>query len=196
MHSTLAFVLALAFGVSQAVAQTNLTAAFNLVVSSTNKTLDGTFLGACHEGAAFEGLCPSAPNAALPYEQYKLNYTASAPTDPVLGITGQLVRYPPKISRKCHEFDCTTICGTSYLSMFLVMNHFPKLTHLQTWLLQAVNVNVSSPLSIRADITTNVAVPEFVPDLGSEYPITYIGFDKDGKLFVPQYKDDTVVPAK
>ena len=95
MQSTMALVLALAFGVSQAVAQnTNQSAAFNLVISSANKTLDGTFLGACHEGAAFEGLCPGPANATAEYNQYAFNYTASETPDPVLGITGQLVCTP------------------------------------------------------------------------------------------------------
>ncbi|KAN0092158.1 hypothetical protein V8E51_018005 [Hyaloscypha variabilis] len=152
MQSTMALVLALAFGVSQAVAQnTNQSAAFNLVISSANKTLDGTFLGACHEGAAFEGLCPGPANATAEYNQYAFNYTASETPDPVLGITGQL-----------------------------------------TWVLQSANIKLSSPLSITANLVSNVAVPLFVPSSSS----TYIGFDKDDKLFIPQYYDDTVTPPK
>ncbi|KAE9366799.1 hypothetical protein N431DRAFT_548528 [Stipitochalara longipes BDJ] len=154
MQSTIALILALAFSISHAVAQ-NQTAPFNLVISSANKTLDGTFLGACHEGAAYEGLCPGPANATAEYNQYALNFTASDTPDPVLGITGQL-----------------------------------------TWVLQGGNFNLSSPLSIVADLISNVAIPIFVPGYGPGAPTTTIGFDKDNKLFVPQSYDDTVVPRK
>jgi hypothetical protein len=47
-------------------------------------------------------------------------------------------------------------------------------------------------MSISSSLTSNVAVPLFTP--GDQY--TQIGFDKDNKLFIPQYVDDTVVPPK
>lgn len=56
--------------------------------------------------------------------------------------------------------------------------------------LRGGNFNLSSPLQISADITTNVAVPLFQPaDYG-----TAIGFDKSNKMFVWGSIDDTVTP--
>jgi hypothetical protein len=89
--STLIF----AFAASRAVAQyTNQSALFNLVLSSSNKTLNGALLGACHEGAAIEGLCVNigSSSAASSYNQYTFNTTSGETPDPALGITGLLVR--------------------------------------------------------------------------------------------------------
>lgn len=50
----------------------NQSAPFNLVLASENKTIDGQYLAACHEGAAIEGLClagipsPSKPGEIAP----------------------------------------------------------------------------------------------------------------------------------
>jgi hypothetical protein len=86
--------LILALGASQAAAQyTNQSAPFNLVLCSSNATLNGALLGACHEGAAIEGLCPSiGGNASASYNQFTFNYTSEQTPDPILGITGLLVR--------------------------------------------------------------------------------------------------------
>jgi len=71
---------------------------------------------------------------------------------------------------------------------------FTKLTpNAQTYELRGGNFNLSSPMSISSGLTSNVAVPLFLPD-PNQY--TSIGFDKDNKLFIPQYYDDTVVPPK
>jgi hypothetical protein len=92
MRSSISFFLA--FVASQAVAQyTNQSAPFNLVLSSSNTTLNGALLGACHEGAAIEGLCLNiGSDAAASYNQYTFNYTTEQTPDPVLGVTGILVR--------------------------------------------------------------------------------------------------------
>jgi hypothetical protein len=88
--------LVLALGASQVVAQyTNQSAPFNLILCSSNATLNGALLGACHEGAAIEGLCPSiGGNASASYNQFTFNYTSEQTPDPVFGITGLLVRAP------------------------------------------------------------------------------------------------------
>jgi len=89
--STLIF----AFAASQAVAQSTVQSKpFNLVLSSSNKTLNGALLGACHEGAAIEGLCVDlgTPSPASYYNQYTFNTTAGATPVPNIGITGLLVR--------------------------------------------------------------------------------------------------------
>lgn len=72
---------------------TNQTAPFNLVIHSTNSTLNNTLLSACHEGAATEGLCivpksSEPPNPAS--TQYRLNYTAATTPSPVTGTVGYI----------------------------------------------------------------------------------------------------------
>lgn len=53
---------------------------FYLVLSSSNKTLDGHVLSACHIGAAFESLCVGSKLAkANPdYDAFQYNYTRGA----------------------------------------------------------------------------------------------------------------------
>lgn len=89
--------LVLVLGAFQVVAQyTNQSAPFNLVLCSSNATLNGALLGACHEDAAIEGLCPSiGGNASASYNQFNFNYTSKQTPDPVFGITGLLVCAPP-----------------------------------------------------------------------------------------------------
>lgn len=56
-----------------------------------------------------------------------------------------------------------------------------------TWELRGSNFNLSSPMQLSYDPTSNVAVPLFQPTesgLG-------VGFDADNKLFIPQYVDDS-----
>jgi hypothetical protein len=62
----------------------------------------------------------------------------------------------------------------------------------KVWELQGGNFNLSSPMGLSINPTSNVAVPLFTP--GSLQ--TTIGFDKDNKLFIPGYYDDTIVPGK
>lgn len=54
-------------------------APFNLVVHSHNRTLNGSLLGACHDGAAREALCAISPEQAASWGKegfvYKLNTT-------------------------------------------------------------------------------------------------------------------------
>jgi hypothetical protein len=117
MRSSVSFVLA--FVTSQAVAQyTNQSAPFNLVLSSSNTTLNGALLGACHEGAAIEGLCLNiGSNSAAPYNQYTFNYTTQQTPDPVLGYIGILVRVSivPRdaVDLVIHLTECPTSCGTT-----------------------------------------------------------------------------------
>ncbi|EKD12637.1 hypothetical protein MBM_09206 [Drepanopeziza brunnea f. sp. 'multigermtubi' MB_m1] len=140
----------------------NQSAPFNLVLSSRNKTLDGSKLYACHEGAAIEGLCvaKTAPASSgvftlvplSPVTHLERNYT---------DING-----PPQDSE------------TGY-------------TGLITWLLVGGNFVTSSSLQLQPSATSNVAVPLFFP--GPEGYANF-GFDKDDRLFVPSYIDDTVTP--
>ncbi|KAF2491608.1 hypothetical protein BU16DRAFT_123349 [Lophium mytilinum] len=52
-------ILALAAATTALAQYTNQSAPFKLQIKSTNKTLNGNYLYACHEGAAIEGLCPA-----------------------------------------------------------------------------------------------------------------------------------------
>ena len=54
---------------------------FFLVLHSDDKTLNGKTLGACHEGAAYEGLCVDVPlaKAKSNYNTFTFNYTKSEP---------------------------------------------------------------------------------------------------------------------
>lgn len=62
----------------------NQTADFNLVVLSSNETINGTSLGACHEGAAIEGLCLGGASP------FRLNYSSTFEVDPNIGVEGIL----------------------------------------------------------------------------------------------------------
>jgi hypothetical protein len=77
----------MAFAVSTLAQDTywsNQSAPFYLVIHSTNETLNGQYLGACHEGAAIEGLCVNNPST----ENYvRFNYNTSAQeTSPTSGL--------------------------------------------------------------------------------------------------------------
>ena len=60
--------------------------AFYLVIDSDDADLNGHALGACHEGAAIEGLCKASKiaNADKSYQTFKFNYTHSQPNNGAL----------------------------------------------------------------------------------------------------------------
>jgi len=67
---------------------TNQSAPFNLIFLSSNHTINGSSLGACHEGAAIEGPCLGPPHSAAgaSYQQFQFNtfntpYTGSKTKD-------------------------------------------------------------------------------------------------------------------
>ncbi|KAF9701681.1 hypothetical protein EKO04_000296 [Ascochyta lentis] len=47
---------------------------FRLIIKSSNSTLNGTALGACHQGAAIEGLCPTGETVQDPPSSYTTFY--------------------------------------------------------------------------------------------------------------------------
>ena len=80
--------LAFATGIS-AQYYANQTEPFQLILSSTtNSTLNGAALYACHEGAAIEGLCVGASGPPSLSNTYNFNYTDQQTPDEVLGYTG------------------------------------------------------------------------------------------------------------
>ncbi|KAH8594638.1 hypothetical protein B0O99DRAFT_513541 [Bisporella sp. PMI_857] len=76
----------LAMAVTKAIAQfySDQTGPFNLIVLSPNQTLNGTALGACHEGAAIEALCTGFASP------FRLNYTSLSTQDPPIRTVGLL----------------------------------------------------------------------------------------------------------
>ncbi|KAL7623817.1 hypothetical protein AAE478_005372 [Parahypoxylon ruwenzoriense] len=83
--------LALAF--SPAFAQSNYpdqSAPFNLVLSSTNKTLDGLKLAACHSGAAVESLCLDDSVRKPEFQTFFFNGSAEPPSEPAYLPSGLL----------------------------------------------------------------------------------------------------------
>ena len=62
---------------------------FYLVIVSDDSSLNGHALGACHEGAAIEGLCKASKvaNADKSYQTFHFNYTHSNPNDGILTWT-------------------------------------------------------------------------------------------------------------
>ncbi|KAH6720676.1 hypothetical protein BKA61DRAFT_238333 [Leptodontidium sp. MPI-SDFR-AT-0119] len=64
-------------------------------------------------------------------------------------------------------------------------------TGLVTWVLHGGNFNASSSLQLNPSPTSNVAVPLFFPGDGG---FSSYGFDKEDKLFVAGYLDNSVSP--
>jgi hypothetical protein len=85
----IAGVLALATSIVSA-QYLNQSAPFSLVLLSDDTTINGSALIACHEGAAIEGLCIGAAVVGAPTTTYTFNYSAAAPVDPAIGVTGLL----------------------------------------------------------------------------------------------------------
>ena len=121
----------------------NQTAPFNLVLLSSNSTINGSALGACHEGAAIEGLCLGFASP------FTLNYTASTNPTPTIGTYGYL-----------------------------------------TYELRGGNFNLSSPMSLIYNPTSNVAIPLFEPS-NSGTEVAFLG----DRLNIPGWIDDTVYPV-
>ncbi|KAL9115817.1 MAG: hypothetical protein Q9227_000185 [Pyrenula ochraceoflavens] len=72
---------------------TDPSAPFNLVLlSSTNTTLNGSSLAACHTGAAIESLCVTGGAVSPGSDTFTLNTSASAPSPPpAIGNPGYLI---------------------------------------------------------------------------------------------------------
>ncbi|KAI1460954.1 hypothetical protein F4805DRAFT_350896 [Annulohypoxylon moriforme] len=60
----------------------NQSAPFNLVLSSSNSTLNGQKLSACHSGAAVESLCLDSSVSTPEFQTFYFNGSAQAPTTP------------------------------------------------------------------------------------------------------------------
>ncbi|KAI1444343.1 hypothetical protein F5Y02DRAFT_390483 [Annulohypoxylon stygium] len=79
----LLFTLATAFGLAAAQSNyPNQSAPFNLVLESSNTTLNGQKLAACHSGAAVESLCLDTSVSTPEFQTFFFNGSAQAPTTP------------------------------------------------------------------------------------------------------------------
>jgi len=76
---------AAALAASAAAQFLNQTAPFNLFILSSNSTLNGSSLGACHEGAAEEGICLGG------LSPFQLNYTSAQTSTPITGFLTYLL---------------------------------------------------------------------------------------------------------
>lgn len=67
---------------------------FGLLVVSDNSTINGTLLGACHEGAAIQGLCITSATPVAPqsnYTSFYHNISAANPTYNVSDSPGPII---------------------------------------------------------------------------------------------------------
>ncbi|KAL2060738.1 hypothetical protein VTL71DRAFT_9379 [Oculimacula yallundae] len=89
MHaSILASILALATGIS-AQYYNNQSAPFQLILESSNSTLNGKALYACHEGAGIEGLCIGSSGSPSTSDTFTFNTTEQgSPNTELPGQTG------------------------------------------------------------------------------------------------------------
>jgi len=149
---------------------------FNLVVQSKNKTLNGKFLGACHDGAAFEGLCvvDGATDPRENYVSFQFNTTRSFCTE--TNSTG--------------TFDVP--CGGDPVDPALQ-------TGLITWWLNYGGTDSPARVSQAFHLIyfpwSNVAMTQ-IEFSDYEGEGTYTAFDKKGLLNILQYQDDTLEPGE
>jgi hypothetical protein len=145
---------------------------FSLIVKSSNKTLDGTALYACHEGAASK----STPFLLSPHPSLTHN-------------TVEGLCIGPKFDKKQISSSNTFNFNTSTYDENPT-NQAGK-QGLLTWLLIGGNFQVSSAARLSYDPTSNVALPLFFP---GDDDVTQFGFDRNNKLYIRGYNDDTKVP--
>lgn len=131
-------------------------APFYLILSSENKTVNGQYLSACHEGAAIEALClAKAPSPSKPGEIAASTFAFN---------TSETVVTPN-----------ATLGAPGWV----------------TYELRGGNFNLSEPLGLEIEPTTNVALPLFYP--GSDRATT-MSFDEKNLLNIQGYVRDTVDP--
>ncbi|KUJ23805.1 uncharacterized protein LY89DRAFT_679118 [Mollisia scopiformis] len=155
---------------------TNQSADFNLVIQSRNTTLNGALLGACHDGAAYEGLCIVSPDSSINrtdnYVRYQWNTTYYICDSYVNGVK----------NGSCPGFSSGN--PDPYLNTGIV-----------TWWLPFYGVNdtqgrVSEAMNIEMNLNSNVALTQIDFESG-----TQVAFDKQGLMNILEYYDDTKEPG-
>jgi hypothetical protein len=153
---------------SIAAAQTTQSKPFTLVVSSSDKSVNGKALSACHSGAGIETLCVYGSGS-----NYTFN-TTQGETAPITGYTptGTLAFYLP--ARKIFAFS-----SSLYAVQTTDRCYF------------AEPDGVSEPMDFDVDPSTNVANTVFEPG----YDNQPVAFDNtSGNMVVISYLDDTKTP--
>lgn len=91
MKSTISILSALLLTTLASAQYTTQSKPFQLVIISSNATLNGSIFDSCHEGAAIEGLCVVPDTESGEYTTYHLNTSASQTTPlPAAGKSGIL----------------------------------------------------------------------------------------------------------
>lgn len=151
---------------------------FNLVIQSRNKTLDGKLLGACHDGAAHEGVC--IVDNSFPFDSSYVNFQWNTTI-----------------------YSCTETNSSGTFNVSCNFSGEPEdptlTTGIVTWWLY---FNTGSPSAGRVSqglvldtvYSSNVALAQinFVNEY--QFPV-YVAFDKNDLMNIQQYTDDTLEPA-
>ena len=152
---------------------------FNLVVQSRNKTLDGKLLGACHDGAAHEGLC------IVGGANGNFNYTPS-----YVNFQFNTTKYVCTETNKTGTF--TVPCSNTPIDPTLE-------TGIITWFLyfsgSAEFSRVSQAMTLEYYDNSNVALAQINFASGGNYA-TQVAFDKNGLMSILSYQDDTLEPGR
>jgi len=180
MRSTISSLFLLAASVpalAQNISQTTVvdqSADFNLVIQSSNETLHGSLLGACHNGAAHEGLCivDNSFNYSSNYVSFQFNTTRNVCTD-----TNSTGTFPVD----CNDTPANATVGQ---------------TGILTWWLEyggteSPSLRVSQAVGLAYTPTSNVAQVE----VGFADSSLYVAFDNEGLLNIQNYVDDTLEPG-
>ncbi len=156
---------------------TDQSADFNLVVQSKNKTLNGALLGACHDGAAAEGLClvDFPINSTDDYVKFQWNTTQYI----CINITG--------------TGNFSISCGSAFLDP-------TQQTGSVTWWLD-YNVGTSSQgrvsqvLNLVTYLWSNVALSQFGFPSCDGCGGVQVAFDKNNLMNIQEIQDDTKEPG-
>lgn len=117
-----------------------------------------------------------------------INASILAPCHEGAAIEGLCVGTAPAVNISTAYFQFNTTGDDTDIEPALSLG----VTGLLTYELRGSNFNLSSPMSLSINPTSNVAIPIFTP--GDE--VTYVAFDADEKLNIQGSLDDTVYPQK
>jgi len=185
MRSTVSSLLLLAAvsvpALAQNISQTTVvdqSANFNLVIQSSNQTLNGTLLGACHNGAAHEGLCitDGSVEPSSNYVSFQFNTTRNVCTE-----TNSTGTFPVS----CNDPPVNATVGqTGGLTWWLLYGGTAS-----------PELRVSQAVSLAYNPTSNVAQVEVGFSENSGFS-QYMAFDDKALLNIQNYVDDTLEPGE
>lgn len=147
---------------------------FNLVVQSSNKTLNGKLLSACHIGAAHESLCiiPVPTNFTEKYNIFQFNSTRAVCTE--TNSTGTFI------------YDCS----------FQPTDPALVLGSITWWYYYTFGSSLGrSPQAVYMDFNAASNVVQMqIGDFYDKLVPEQIAFDKKGLMNIPAYMDDRLEP--